>query len=473
MNWLEYLPFACEVNDIHAQLNPTRVSRVVRVRNLAGIERFVGSMAETGRSFSIGGGRHAMGGQAFGQDTVFLDMRGHCGLSVDRDRGLATIDGGAQWPGISQQLADAQEGDPFRWTFRQKQTGGDRLTIGGSASANIHSRGLTMRPMAEDIEFIRLVKPDGTMVRVDRVCDPELFSLVVGGYGLYGVIAEVGLRLVRRHKLMRKVVVRRSEGLMEAFESRIGEGYEYGDFQFAIDPKSDGFLDEGVFSCYLPVEDGAEIPEGQNDVPKAAWHHLVYLAHHEKAKAFELYADFYRKTDGQVYWSDDHQMTPYIDGYHRKLDRRVKSTCKGSEMITELYVPREKLEVFLAECRKHLKESGASVIYGTIRLIRADEDTYLKWATEDFACIIFNLHVDHSPEGIVMARAQFCGLIDIAQALGGSFYLTYHKWATRNQVMRSYPQMPEFLAKKRQFDPRGLIQSEWFRHMSKLVERTS
>ena len=34
-------------------------------------------------------------------------------------------------------------------------------------------------------------------------------------------------------------------------------------------------------------------------------------------------------------------------------------------------------------------------IYGTIRLIRKDEDAFLAWARDDFACVIFNLHVDH------------------------------------------------------------------------------
>ncbi len=470
MAWLEYLPFPCVVNDVHSGLNATRVSRVVRVRDGEGIGRFVRARAERGEPFAVAGGRHSMGGQGFAQGHYLLDLRGHDSVDLNRDTGVARIASGAQWPGIAGELARLQGGDPFRWTFRQKQTGGDRLTIGGSVSANIHSRGLTMAPMVEDIESFRMVKSDGRSVVASREEEEGLFGLAVGGYGLFGVLDTVDLRLVRRHKLERRVEVRRSEGLMEVFGRRIAEGFEYGDFQFAIDDRSDSFLDEGVLSCYLPVEDGREIPEGQAQVPKAAWHHLVYLAHAEKAKAFELYADFYRKTDGQIYWSDDHQMTPYVDGYHRRLDKRIGAACAGSEMITELYVPRYRIEEFLAACRTHLRETSASVIYGTIRLIEPDPVTILRWATEDFACVIFNLHVDHSPEGIDRAKAQFRGLIDRAQDLGGSYYLTYHRWAERRQVLRSYPQMGEFLARKREHDPAGLMQSEWFRAMTALVE---
>ena len=37
----------------------------------------------------------------------------------------------------------------------------------------------------------------------------------------------------------------------------------------------------------------------------------------------------------------------------------------------------------------------ADLIYGTIRLIEPDTETALPWAREPYACVIFNLHVDH------------------------------------------------------------------------------
>ena len=39
------------------------------------------------------------------------------------------------------------------------------------------------------------------------------------------------------------------------------------------------------------------------------------------------------------------------------------------------------------------------MIYGTVRLIERDDETVLAWAREPWACIIFNLHVDHTPAG--------------------------------------------------------------------------
>ena len=49
---------------------------------------------------------------------------------------------------------------------------------------------------------------------------------------------------------------------------------------------------------------------------------------------------------------------------------------------------------------------------------------------------------------------------------GGSFYLTYHRWATPQHVSACYPKIAEFFRLKRHFDPRGLFQSDWYRHYS-------
>ena len=61
-----------------------------------------------------------------------------------------------------------------------------------------------------------------------------------------------------------------------------------------------------------------------------------------------------------------------------------------------------------------------------------------------------------------------CGLSFLQKLWGiryeGGYYLTYHRWANRRQVLACYPQMPELLRRKRQFDPEDRFQSDWYRH---------
>jgi FAD/FMN-containing dehydrogenase len=65
-------------------------------------------------------------------------------------------------------------------------------------------------------------------------------------------------------------------------------------------------------------------------------------------------------------------------------------------------------------------------------------------------------------------KAEFKQLIDRAIGLGGSFYLTYHRWATKRQILQAYPQMPEFLRLKKTFDAGEIFQSDWYRHYKNL-----
>ena len=118
-------------------------------------------------------------------------------------------------------------------------------------------------------------------------------------------------------------------------------------------------------------------------------------------------------------------------------------------MITEIYVPRASLERSLRDTRLALRRHGDNLIYGTVRLVERDPESYLAWARQPWACIVFNLHVEHTPEGRARAAASFQRLIDLGIRYGGSYYLTYHRWARRDQVDTCYPRFRSFLDDQR------------------------
>jgi FAD/FMN-containing dehydrogenase len=452
------------VNDIHSQLNESEVEEVIEADSLEGVKAAIARGGELGRPLAICGGRHAMGGQQYCAGGLLLDTRGLSRvLAFDGERGTIEVEAGIQWPALYTYLS-SPEGGGGAWGFAQKQTGADRLTLGGAISANVHGRALTLKPIVADVESLVLVDASGELRTCSRTIEPELFSLVIGGYGLFGVVYSVTLRLSPRRKVERVVEVRTIDGLMDAFDDRIASGFLYGDFQFATDPDSDEFLQAGVFSCYRPVSDDMPVPDDQRALSLDDWKALLYLAHTDKSEAFARYAQHYLATSGQIYLSDGHQMSEYIDDYHVELDRQLGAPNRATEMISELYVRREALTDFVAEIAEVFRRTGVDVIYGTIRLIERDDETFLPWARDRFACIIFNLHTEHTPEGLERSADAFRRLIDAASSRGGSYFLTYHRWATKEQLQRCYPQFPEFLAKKREYDPEERFQSDWYRH---------
>jgi hypothetical protein len=267
-----------------------------------------------------------------------------------------------------------------------------------------------------------------------------------------------------RVKVRRVVAIGETGNIIERFNERIRSGFLYGDYQFATDDTRDSFLRRGVFSCYEPVDPATPLTPNPTRFNPEDWARLTLYSHTHKRLAFNAYSSRYLKTSGQIYWADSQLSAAYVDNYHDALDEATGAEFKATEMITEIYVERARLAAFMEDARRVLRDREANVVYGTVRLIEQDDETFLAWARKSYACVIFNLHVEHTPEGVASAADAFRALIDLGIQHGGSYYLTYHRWARRDQVERCYPQMPEFLSLKRRHDPGELFQSNWYRH---------
>lgn len=463
-----YVAFGADpvfVNDVHSQLNRTRVSELLQPTSSEEVQSIVRRAGKERKSISIAGGRHAMGGQQFGTDTLLIDAtKLNRILHLDSERGLLEVEGGIEWPQLIDGYLSLQEGNPTAWGIAQKQTGADRISIGGTMAANGHGRGLKMKPFVSNVVSFELVDADGNIRHCSRSENQELFSLVHGGYGLFGIVSKATLQLVRRQKVQRVVEIRTVDDLISSFDKRISDGFLYGDFQFSIEHDSDDFLHKGVFSCYRPVSDDTPVPERQKELGDQNWRDLLYLAHTDEKKAFEVYSNYYMSTNGQIYWSDTHQLSIYPDNYHREIDQRVHAPYPATEIITEINVPRPQLKEFFAEVREDFRKNKVELIYGTVRLIERDTDSFLPWAKQSYACTIFNLHTVHSPEGLQHSAQAFRRLIDMAAKREGTYFLTYHRYARRDQVESCYPQFAQFLRHKLHYDLEERFQSDWYRH---------
>src|SRR6185295_17365809 len=62
------------VNDIHSQLNATRVNRIIKPLTAADLRSTLLTAKSEGKAISITGGRHSMGTQQFGTGTILVDM---------------------------------------------------------------------------------------------------------------------------------------------------------------------------------------------------------------------------------------------------------------------------------------------------------------------------------------------------------------------------------------------------------------
>jgi FAD/FMN-containing dehydrogenase len=462
------------LNDSHARISSTTVAEAARPHTAEEAAELVRLAAVQGRTISASGARHAMGRQAFATDSLHIDTRGLAGVDrIDHHTGLATIGAGSTWTRLipellGRQLIERPYREP-RFGIRQKQTGAKDLSIGGAVAANIHGRGLALAPFVDDIESIEIVTPRGELVSASRTERPDLFAQAVGGYGLFGLVTSATLRLSRRQKVRRLVDAASQDEVIDRLHERRDSGSLYGDFQFAIDHASDAFLRDGILVCYEPVRDDTPIPEDQRYFSEPVWLDLVRKARADKTRAFEDYLAYYRSTHGQIYHSDTHQLSTYVPGYHDAINASLPPELRGTEVISELYVPRPKLAEFLEQAAETLRSARASVTYGTVRLIEPDTTTALPWARQPWACVIFNLLTDPADTRPVAAAKR--ALIELALSFGGTYYLTYHRFAAADQLLRAHPAIGAFMDARDRHDPDHLFDSDWSRGICEQLGR--
>lgn len=452
------------VNDVHTGLNPTWVRSISRPASLAEVQSLVKDCSKHGRVISVSGSRHAAGGQQFAADSVLLDMRAmNRVVALDETTGLLQVEAGIEWPELIQGYMSLQK-ENVRWGIRQKQGGGDRMTLGGALSANAHGHDLDSPPIISDVEWIEIVTADGSLKRCSRKENADLFALAVGGYGLFGIIATVGLRLVPRRKVRRHVETRTTAELIDLVERRTAAGAPFGYFQYSIDETSVEFLRTGILTTYENVPPESPLGKENADIDVQSLTALLELAHRNRGSAYRRYAKLELSKDGNVEWSDLHQLSSYPPGYHKEIEKRLGADFVGADLILEVYVPRGQVISLLEEARRILLASRMPLIYGTVRFIEQDKDSFLAWAKKRYACVIFSPHC--SGEAHAFRKAgETCGqLIRAATKRGGSFYLTYNRFATRDDLAAAYPQFDDFLKLKKQYDPRETFQSDWYRY---------
>lgn len=106
-------------------------------------------------------------------------------LSVDEQRGLLEVQAATPWASIAAQL---RPGDARASAVRTTMP-----TVGESIARN--AAGPDGRPAVAHVQALTLVTPEGELRRLSREREGELFSLTVGGQGIFGACYSITLRI--------------------------------------------------------------------------------------------------------------------------------------------------------------------------------------------------------------------------------------------------------------------------------------
>jgi FAD/FMN-containing dehydrogenase len=156
------------------------------------------------------------------------------------------------------------------------------------------------------------------------------------------------------------------------------------------------------------------------------------------------------------YFSRNQLLNEGVEVFEERSERRT-------DILHEYFVPPDRVPDFLRRLRTIIPAHDGNLLNVTIRDVRRDEDTFLRYADRDVFAFVMLYSQSRTPEAEKAMEAMTRELIDAVTDLGGRYYLPYRLHATKAQFDRAYPEGAEFFRRKRQHDPEGLFQNEFYR----------
>lgn len=469
---LPWLAKGGELNDASA-LSRTPVYGVVGVRNEADIAGALAFARDNGLKVSMAAVRHSMGGHAFDDHALVLDMRAFGAIRVNEAERTVTVQPGATWHDIQLALHP-------RLAVKSMQSS-NIFSVGGSISVNAHGMDHRAGSIAGTIRSLRVMLADGSVVACSRGENGDLFRHVVGGYGLFAIILEATLDVTDNavYRTERQVIAARD--FPRVFASGIENDDKLGLFYGHLSTAPSTPMEEMVLYTYRtePGADAAKIPPLGEPGAVRAKRLLLNLA--KSGGMFAALKWWAEKSVEAKFESCTVPRTSAMgqgeaclvsrnDPMHDSVPYLFNDLPDDTDILHEYFVPRAAYGEFIPAAAKTLMEHGATTLNASLRIVHA-EDTALTYAPAPAFSLVLYINQKTDAAGHARMRKLTRALIDLTLAHGGRFFLPYQLHYTRAQLLASYPELPAFLAKKDEYDPAGLFTSTWYRAVKALAAK--
>ncbi|MSR60256.1 MAG: FAD-binding oxidoreductase [Planctomycetaceae bacterium] len=449
-------PLPSGFTDDASRLNLTKVEEVVPVEGeSAAAERQLARLLQQARAeglrVSIAGTRHSMGGHTIYPGGLVIDMLPFNRMELDETQNVLHVQAGARWKDIIPYL------DQRQYSVAVMQSD-NTFSVGGSISVNCHGWQFGRPPISSTVESFRLMLADGRVVRCSRDENLELFSLALGGYGLFGIILDVKLQVVPNERYRLEQFVVPVDAALQAFERSVQDRPDVAMVYARMSIVPDTFLDEVILNVFYrdPAPDGT--------IPELSEPSLV-----------DLRRALFRGSAGSDYgkglrWDAETRLQPHLSERHFSRNQLLN---EGSEIfqnraagftdiLQEYFVPRKNIEPLVVDLRRIIPKHGCDLLNVTVRSIDTDHDSFLRYADQPLFSLVLLFNQPRTPAGEAAMESLTQELIGAALAAGGRYYLPYRLHATPEQFYRAYPQAERFFELKREHDPAELFQNQFY-----------
>jgi FAD/FMN-containing dehydrogenase len=392
--------------------------------------------------------RHSMGGQSLARDGTAITLDGGP-IEIDSTAKTYRTSAANRWWDVIRAL------DPKGFSPAVMQSNSD-FGVGSTFCVNAHGWPVPYGPFGSTVKAIRMVMADGTLMQCSRTENAELFSLAMGGYGLFGIIVELDVEMAPNMLLQPKFERMAPEKFADSFTRVIDTDktltMAYG--RMSVSRKN--FFDDALMVTYRPATDQPAL------LPAAT----------SGSKLTGLQSDIYRAQTGWemakgLRWFMESRIGPAMTGGRatrnslmaEPVANLAQKDMRRTDILHEYFVAPERFAEFVAACRDIIPKSRSEFLNVTLRYVAADTTPVLTIAPVRRIAAVMSFSQEVTPEGEIDMMQTTEALIDRVTAIGGAFYLPYRLHARRDQVEKAYPAVSSFIAAKRHYDPKLLFRN--------------
>jgi FAD/FMN-containing dehydrogenase len=444
------------INDVSC-LNPTAIHSIVKVREVEDIRQAFGLARTYGVKVSIAGARHSQGGHAFAPNNIVLDMRSFNRMAFNETAKVLTVQSGATWHDIQNRLHP-------QYAVKAMQST-DVFTVGGSISVNAHGMDHQAGSVGRTVRAMRVMLPDGRTHTVSREQEPELFGLVIGGYGLFGVILDADIDVTRNaiYRSGREVIDYRT--FPSFFEERILRDQTYRLLYGHLSTAPQSYLSEMLVYTYKEVEAPATAIPALGEVSGVKFRRLVF--NFSKLGAIPM----------RIKWWAEKHLEPRLEScpagesdgclvsrnhpMHDSVPYLMNRLAGETDILQEYFIPRDRFVDFVGGLRRITLANRANLLNASVRVVHR-EDNFLTYAPVDMFAVVLYLNQKTDAQGNARMAQLTRELIDLTSNLDGRFFLPYQLHYTAAQLRRAYPQIDAFFRAKDKYDPGHVLTNTFY-----------
>jgi FAD/FMN-containing dehydrogenase len=400
---------------------------------------------------SIAGARHSMGGHTIYPNGIVVDMLPFNRMTLDEKHNILHVQAGARWFEVIKFLNDHGRSVAVMQS-------NDDFSIGGSLSVNCHGWQFGRPPIASTVESFRLMLANGKIVKCSRTENPELFSLVLGGYGLFGIILDADLHVVpnERYQIERTDVSSAdyAKVLAEKTTDTNNIAMVYGRLRVT----SQNFLQDGVLNIFRRLPDTNMVTSALTQPADQELERLIFRGSVDSEYGKEL------RWDAEKYFSSVLAGSVFIRNsiLYEPANWYLDHSTNSTDILVECFVPPDQFGPFIADLRKIIPANHGDLLNLTVRDVNQDPDTFLRYADKNMISLVMFFSQKRDAEGEKKMAKLTQEMVAAALKHDGRYYLPYRLHATPEQFAQAYPQAKEFFALKRKYDPDELFQNEFY-----------